>query len=776
MKTKLGFLKHIRFTGTLAIILFIASVYLVSSKSVSTELSAYSTGNISEVEYCFLDSTISEENAIAHRDELEYIDADEGVGFGEFDLLHNQNALVRAKVNPVREEGTYFILNSNKRTKEYIGVYNGDEKLEATAPQTISFDENGQFDYYLLPKNNDESTLYVYFDSKYRSNGFTKPSFIVGTESELLLIQGYKSIFDFVIAGMLFILGAFIFLIFYITGINKYNVVKMFGYAFFLIAVQYIVFSSFVTFAFNQFAIYFMCVKIITYLLLCIISYTIPLLYTANRKINTLYKINIFITAVIGVLSVINILNGTAVDGTILKYYNFYFMVTSILSLVLNLYNFEDESDAISIFRIMSYCGLITLNMFFFYYETESSVNSFRNPYYFVLFLFVGFVSVYIASIFIYRSKSIKETKLFLYDEKETIERIYRANKNAITTTNIHQISENILSDIKDIYPNYKFTMIIHRDLNKQITIPASTEFKGDLERHASKIFRKFYKRMPKSSSTTFFNGDNAVLLFRSSTGEILLVYIKNDKNLTELDEMASEILASPILLSFNNCRIYDEISNTERELLLAIGKLTFEKSGGFGDLWRRGEYCYLLAKNTGLAEEIAQSLRVGSYIADIGKVGMSDDLANFSKISPMEEQEFYQHTEIGHKMLSAFSGDTMKVASKCALYHHEQYNGKGYLGKQAEEIPIEARIYMICVQFDDFFERLSNDKKDLKLEGLLEESYSYLSMNKQTIFDPLLVQLFIKDKEGIERIIQETRFRNRELETLAKKEEEKNK
>ncbi len=776
MKAKLSFLKHIRFTGALAIILFIVSVYLICTSTVSNQISAYSSGNINKVEYAFLDSTFTAEQAIEQRNDIKFRDAKTDLGFGEFDLLNDQSVIVKATIAPIKEDGTYFIVNSNKKTKEYISVYNDDEKQYSTKPQVVSFDENGQFDYYLLPINDSQTVLYIYFDKEYGSKGFSKPSFIVGTESELLLTQGYRSIIDFVFAGMLFILGIFIFVIFYVTGIEKYSVVRLFGCAFFLIGIQYIVFSSFVTFAFNEFTDFFLCVKVVTYILLCIISYLIPLNYIYDRKIKSLFIFNIVSSIFVAAYILFEIIMGNPVNDKLLLYYNFYYMIISILSLVLNLYNFEDESDAISIFRIISYCGLITLNMFFYYYETESSVNSIRKPYYLVLIMFVAFVTTYIASIFIHRSKSIKDTKIFLYDEKETIERIYRSNKNAITTTNIYQISENILSDIKGIYPNYKFTMIIHRDLNKTITIPASTEFKGDIERHAHKVFRKYYKRMPKSSFATYFNGDSAVLLFRSSTGEVLLVYVKNDKTLTELDEMASEILASPILLSFNNCRIYDEISNTERELLYAIGNLTFEKSSNVGDIWRQGEYCYLLAKNTGLSEETAKALRVGSYIADIGKVGMSDDLANFKNVSPMEETLFYQHTEIGHNMLTQFSGETMKIAAKCALYHHEKYNGKGYLGKQAEEIPIEARIFTICSNFDEFFEDLSNNKKDLRLSELLDESYSYLSMNKQTHFDPLLVQLFIKDKENIERIIEASKIRKREKEEAEKKAQEKTK
>ncbi len=772
MKTKFSFLKQIRFIGIVVLILFAVSIFLIYSNSYVVSENIYSSTRISKVEVKFLEDEVTAEDALANRDNYLYDDALD-VGIGKLSFFNPKNVFVKLTIDPVEEDGMYFLVGSNRETKEYINVYIGDKKLVNVHPQLVSYNPKGQYSYYLLPKSEESLDIYMYFEKEYGANGFSKPSLLIGTETELLLMQGYHSVINIVFSGILVLLGVFIYIVFYITSIEKYHVVKVFALTFFLISIQVILYSPFVTFAFNEYYVFFDITKVIIYYLLSALSFTIPLLYTRNKNIEKVCWANIILALLSAIIVSVFLYYENYVCLVYSGFYNVFLMIECILLLVISLYNFEDEPDASSIFRMLSYTALVVLNMLFFYFETENSASIYANPYFYVLLIFMGSVVIYMATIFYYRGKSIRDTKTFLYDEKETIDRIYKSNKNAIKTTNIEQVSENILSDVQGVYPNLKIAMIIHRDLNKKITIPAHTEFKGDIEYHANRIFKKYYKRIAKSSYTTNFNSDTAAICFKSSTGEGLIIFIKNNKPFTEIDQIASEILASPVLLSFNNCRIYDEIANTEKELLQAIGNLTYHRSGSRGNIWRVGEYAYLLAKNTGLDEQTALNLRVASYIHDIGKVGISDEYANQEKISARDEILFYQHANVGYDMLSKFGGNTMKLAAICALYHHEHYNGKGYLGKVAEETPIEARIAIICIHFEEHYADTLEDNKDLTQQEILEKCYSFLSVNKQTMFDPLLVQLFIKDKTGIEDIIKNSKNKIVELEVQEKAKEE---
>ncbi|MBR6159370.1 MAG: HD domain-containing protein, partial [Lachnospiraceae bacterium] len=74
------------------------------------------------------------------------------------------------------------------------------------------------------------------------------------------------------------------------------------------------------------------------------------------------------------------------------------------------------------------------------------------------------------------------------------------------------------------------------------------------------------------------------------------------------------------------------------------------------------------------------------------------------------------------------------------ALYHHERYDGNGYMeGLKGEEIPLVARI--ICVA--DALDAMSSDRcyrAHLTKDVILSE----LRSNKGTQFDPKIAQIMI--------------------------------
>ncbi len=757
MKTKFGFLERIRFTGMLTIIILAISVFLIYTHSFKVVDNVYTSDKINDVEYIVFENGYTNSD-IENRAILDYKPI-EDITDAHFGLIKPKSVMARVDIDPIEENGTYLFISTSKKYKDYIDVYNKDKQVVNSYPQKISYNPSGKFLYYLVPVSDTKQTYYILFDENYNLNIINSPKVMIGTEDELLLVEGYNSIPDIIFALALVLAGIFIYIMFHISSVEKYHIVKIFALSFFLISAQIVMFSQFTTFAFNQYDEFFLICKNILYYLTCASVYIIPYMYAKNKDSKVFYSFNIIATMAWLIISSFLVANGNPHIVTMSRIYNIYFIVVALGAFATNVYNYENETYVISVLRILSFISLVFLNLTFYIYQEVDIAGFFGNTYYLILVIYFVSVLLYICSIFYYRSKSMKDNKAFLYDEKATIDRIYNSNKKNITTKNIQEIAENILGDIQGIYPDLAFAMIIHRDINKNMTIPGYTEMKGDIERQAQKVFKRYYKKISNSTFTTHFSADTAVILFRSSNGELLMVYIKNNKSLTELDQIASQIFASPVLLSFNNCRIYDEITNTEKELLYAVGNLTYIKSENIGNIWRIGEYAYLLSKNTGLTEQVSSNLRIATYIHDIGKVGMSDKYINMDKITYQEEPIFYQHTQIGYDMLSKFSGDIMKLASICSLYHHEQYNGKGYLGKVADEVPIEARIAIICIEFENYYVRLDDDK-NLTREELIEQSFKYLNTNKQTIFDPLLVQLFIKGSEEIEKIIEESEKR----------------
>ena len=75
------------------------------------------------------------------------------------------------------------------------------------------------------------------------------------------------------------------------------------------------------------------------------------------------------------------------------------------------------------------------------------------------------------------------------------------------------------------------------------------------------------------------------------------------------------------------------------------------------------------------------------------------------------------------------------------SLNHHEKYDGSGYPeGKIGEDIPLSARIVAIA----DVFDALTS-VRPYKQSWTFQEAIVLLEKEKNTHFDPKLVNIFIK-------------------------------
>lgn len=138
------------------------------------------------------------------------------------------------------------------------------------------------------------------------------------------------------------------------------------------------------------------------------------------------------------------------------------------------------------------------------------------------------------------------------------------------------------------------------------------------------------------------------------------------------------------------------------------------------------------IAKKLGWSEEKVEKLRYQALLHDIGKIGIPDRILN--KHKNLTEKEYgimKQHVKIGADILKNLS--TMEGLEEGALYHHERWDGKGYLsGKKREEIPEAARIIAVADTYDAMsFERI--------YRGSFDESHvtEEIRCGRGTQFDP---------------------------------------
>lgn len=183
--------------------------------------------------------------------------------------------------------------------------------------------------------------------------------------------------------------------------------------------------------------------------------------------------------------------------------------------------------------------------------------------------------------------------------------------------------------------------------------------------------------------------------------------------------------------------------------LVTVLEDANLANDGDTGNHIRRvSEYSALLADVYGMDLEYVKRIRVYASLHDVGKVGISD--AILKKPGRYNEEEFQgmkQHVLIGYRMLDNVEIDPM--ARNIARYHHEKWNGSGYVaGLNGEDIPLEARIVALADVFDA-----------LTTKRVYKEAFSVSKAEKIIIeergrhFDPRIVDVFLERKGHFVRI-----------------------
>ena len=153
----------------------------------------------------------------------------------------------------------------------------------------------------------------------------------------------------------------------------------------------------------------------------------------------------------------------------------------------------------------------------------------------------------------------------------------------------------------------------------------------------------------------------------------------------------------------------------------------------------RVANYAVALAKAAGLADEVINDIKHGSWLHDCGKIGVPEGVLNFpGRLSEEDLETVQQHPRWGSDVArQARMSDTV---INIILYHHERIDGKGYpSGLAAEKIPIEARIVAIA----DVFDALYSDRPYRKAYDF-DRTLEILYEMTETHFDQRLMELFL--------------------------------
>lgn len=141
--------------------------------------------------------------------------------------------------------------------------------------------------------------------------------------------------------------------------------------------------------------------------------------------------------------------------------------------------------------------------------------------------------------------------------------------------------------------------------------------------------------------------------------------------------------------------------------------------------------------------------------IHDIGKLKIPDSiLCKPGGLTDAEYNAIKSHTvrgeEIIEKTMSNLENEEfMHYAKNVALYHHERWDGTGYpMGISGRNIPLCARIMAVADVFDALV-----SKRSYKNSFTLDDAFEQLEKSSGTQFEPLIVELFINQKEVVKQI-----------------------
>ena len=174
-------------------------------------------------------------------------------------------------------------------------------------------------------------------------------------------------------------------------------------------------------------------------------------------------------------------------------------------------------------------------------------------------------------------------------------------------------------------------------------------------------------------------------------------------------------------------------------------------KSGESGNHVKRvSEYSAILAEEMGFNENEVHDIRIASMLHDVGKIMIDESVLHKpGKFTDEEYKIMQQHVAYGGKLLQGVPGNIMQLGAIIALYHHERWDGNGYVHHlKGDEIPKEAQITSVADVFDALV-----SKRCYKGAWTIEEAYNEIVSQSGKQFSPQAVEAFQKRFEDFKHI-----------------------
>lgn len=191
--------------------------------------------------------------------------------------------------------------------------------------------------------------------------------------------------------------------------------------------------------------------------------------------------------------------------------------------------------------------------------------------------------------------------------------------------------------------------------------------------------------------------------------------------------------------LSADNERKAREVLDSHISMMEALGRAIAKRDSDTGaHNYRVAWIAASIAEQMGVTGSSMQALIAGSFLHDVGKIGIPD--AILLKPGRLDEAEFVvmrTHVAQGEEIVTGMGW--LDGANAVVAAHHEKWNGAGYPRQlKGDAIPLSARIFAVA----DVFDALCS-KRPYKEPMDFEAAMLILEKDTGSHFDPAVMAVF---------------------------------
>jgi len=197
-----------------------------------------------------------------------------------------------------------------------------------------------------------------------------------------------------------------------------------------------------------------------------------------------------------------------------------------------------------------------------------------------------------------------------------------------------------------------------------------------------------------------------------------------------------------PVIVALNRetLRLSDALLDSNIELMRTLGSAIAKRdSDTDAHNYRVTLYAIRLAQALNRPKDEMAALIAGAFLHDVGKIGIPDGiLLKPGKLNVAEFETIKSHVVIGEDIVG--EANWLTPARDIVAFHHEKYDGSGYLqGVKGEAIPFNARLFAIV----DVFDALTS-RRPYKSALPQDEVMRILVEGRGAHFDPDILDAFV--------------------------------